>query len=143
MKIVNVVVCLLMLCSFNAYASTDSTTQCCPETDKVDAEIFTKVEDMLDITFVGYSKDRDFFRINLVAKNMSDKVIMRMSEITLILLDSSRSNVYSYTLLVIPELQPGETREMTSSIERIKGVSEVGLSVAYKVNFVRVDDPLD
>jgi len=143
MKVVNVVVCLLMLCSFNAYAAAESEFQCCPETDKVDAEIFTKIEDMLDINFVGYVKEKDFFRIHLVAKNMSDKIVMKMSEVTLILLDNSRRNVYSYTLLVIPELQPGETKELNSSIARIKGLSEVGLSVAYKVNFVRVDDPLD
>jgi hypothetical protein len=109
------------------------------EIEKIEMPDCIKAEDYLDCSVMNATEDKNFIRLTIKVKNLSDDIIMKSSEISIIVFGDKKEYVNG-SLIMIPRLEPGEEKYLFSQIENFPHLKNETLKLYYKVNYVVVEE---
>lgn len=108
------------------------------EIEKIEMPNCVKAEEYLECNIMNVTDDGNLIRLTIKAKNTSEDIIMKSSEISIIIFGDKKEYVNG-SLLMIPRLEPGEEKYLFSQIDKIGLTKNITLKFYYKVNYVEVE----
>jgi hypothetical protein len=107
--------------------------------EKIEMPNCRRVEDFLECSIMNATKNNDMLQLTIKAKNISEDIIMKSSEISIIIFSDDKEYVEG-SLLRIPRLKPGEEKYLFSSILIEPNFNNITLKFHYKVNYVEIEE---